>query len=174
MKRLIILTVLIAHLAAVACDDTDPPQDRPDPTTADDSAQPTADDIREACYHFEVNGSVEDSATCLSHSTEEGDDGELTIELIGQHTTVALNMPRNVTTEQYPISATADQKAATATVTPDGDLPPTYTASKGTLTVMHVDDEAISALFDFEAASDTDDTDAISVRGHLRDLERSP
>lgn len=171
MNRLIILTTLIALTAAVACDDTDTPQDRPDPTNADDSAQPTAGDIRGACYHFEVDGPVKDSATCLSHTIDKRDDGGLTIELAGKETNLTLELPRDLTIEQYPVATESSDTEAGATIEVLSDDELTSVAKEGTLTVMRIDD-SISALFDFEATSGSDDPSKhLSTRGHLRQLD---
>ncbi len=171
MNRLITLITFVALITFIACDDDRTPHSPAPSEEAAPQPEEGSDAIRDACYHFEIEGHLEDSATCLSHSTDKGDDGGLTVKLAGTDTTIVLEMPRKLGIEQYSIAANVSHHVASATVLPDGADPPTYAAREGTLTMMRVDDDAISALFDFEATSDTDEGGTLSVRGHLRDLE---
>lgn len=186
MKYIAATIVLVVLVATTACDESDTPGDH-SPDTADEprqradelssvprdhaSVESRDDDRRQACYHFELAGPVDHSSTCHSHSVETKDD-RLSIELIGQDAAVMLDIPADVDTGQYPFGARGDESTPGAVVelTADSDEQ-RHVATDGTLTIMRIDDEAVSALFDFQAKPNPEDApNGLSVRGHLRDL----
>ncbi len=178
MPSLSILAVALL-LAFVACDSAPAPADETDApagdTEADSQDQPSTAEgaLRDACYHIDVTGDLEGSVTCADQRRREAGD-HLVLQIGDHQITLRLSFPDDLKPEQYPFGPQRDDHtvAAELSIVDDDDQRHRFTPDEdsGSITVMRIDDEAISALFDFEAQLD-DPALAITVRGHLRDLE---
>jgi hypothetical protein len=140
-----------------------------------ESATPEFDEaVLSACYHFDVTGAFEYSATCQDYRVTPSSEMFLRVVLMHPPVAMALEIPRDAAVGQYGIgSPGADDRTVVGghlLLTPlEGPEDRFDHDVRGTLTLMHLDGESITALFDFEATSATSNT-PIAVRGHLRDL----
>ena len=170
--RLFSICIVIAFVL-YGCDDTNEVTSTSVETPPAESTSQD-DEIRDACYHYEIEGALRDTSTCRSHKIDADDRGALTIDLQGEDTTVILEMPVDLEVDQYGFDNIRDDDLARAKVVEHASDAAYIVSQSGTLTIMRYDDEAISALFDFEATFDSADSpQPVQVRGHLRDLTTS-
>ncbi len=173
--RFLVLPLLSIFLFVGACDDSQPSQ-------ADSEVEANAESLEQACYHFEVTGDLEYSVTCRDYNISESslDDGTKStrITLMQPPVALILEIPEDIEVGQYPLVAVGDPAEPEA-VHPsllynplDGQEAHYDSYIDGTITIMRLDDEAISALFNFTARAKSDASDrGIALRGHLRDLQ---
>ncbi len=165
---LLAMGLIACDSAPTAADDVSPDEESAELSAGDESSGPA---VRDACYHIEVSGDRETSVTCADYRRREAGD-HLVIQIGDHATTLRISFPDDLQPDEYDLSDHRDEVTAEAElslVDDDGERH-RFRPREGSLSVMHVDDESISALFDFTAQLD-EPALTIDVRGHLRDLE---
>ena len=136
------------------------------------------DPITSACYHFELSGQLEYSATCRDYHLTPNPDGGLIITLLAPPLALFLEIPETLALGQYPLqsrqaAAENDSIIGTEILYNPLDGPEEHFNSQleGTITIIRFDESGISALFRFQAEPRSASTPGgIAVQGHLRDL----
>lgn len=131
-----------------------------------------------ACYHFEISGPLEYSATCRDYNVSQREEGGLTITLVAPPIALFLDLPDSLSLGQYKLGTrqqareTPGMIGAEVRYHPLEDQEGDYSeAIEGTLTLMRFDETGVSALYRFSATPrGATAEEAIQVSGHLRDL----
>lgn len=162
-----ILLLLAAPLFFFACEA--PPRE---PEEEED------DPIASACYHFELSGHLDQSATCRDYNISPNPRGGLTITLLQPPVALFLEIPETLALGQYEIlSRQKALEAGTAIGAEvlynplDGQEEHFNVDVSGKITIIRFDETGISALFRFQADPRSPAApEGIQVQGHLRDL----
>lgn len=131
-----------------------------------------------ACYHFETSGAIEESGTCEEYTVRPNETGGWTITLVAPPVALVVEMPTSLAPGQYGVRSMEEAAEKPELIGVEVHYQPLDGQEEsfgkdvtGTMTVMQLDEERVSALFDFGALPRSAATpEGIEVRGHLREL----
>lgn len=175
LRRLLLanLLAMAAMTVMIACDD--------DGQSRSDQASNQEHDLTSACYHFQIEGQLEYSATCQDYHVSPADDGGTRVTLMHPPLALTLDFAEDVELGQFQLTSANEphgQVAVSVLYNPLDEPENVFdTDIDGSITILRFDEAGITALFEFQAQPSTAAaSQGVQVRGHLRDLSlrRSP